>query len=62
MFLHSQPYLLSVFSKLAYSYFLKVNLDNEIDTLKLELNELNSDLVNCIHDHALLNSQLKEEI
>ena len=39
-----------------------VSLDSEIDTLKKELSELNSELISSIHEHALLNTELNSEI
>lgn len=39
-----------------------VSLDNEIDTLKKDLADLNTDLISSIHEHALLNSELQSEI
>ena len=38
------------------------NLDFEIDSLKEELNELNSQLTQDIHEHAILNTKLNTEI
>jgi hypothetical protein len=37
-------------------------LDSEIDRLKKELSEINTDLITSIHEHSLLNSELQEEI
>lgn len=39
-----------------------VSLDSEIDTLKKDLAELNNELISSIHEHALLNSELQNEI
>ena len=37
-------------------------LDSEIDRLKKELSEINTDLITSIHEHSILNSELHEEI
>lgn len=38
------------------------SLDSEIDGLKKQLSELNTELIVSIHDHALLNAEIQTEI
>jgi hypothetical protein len=39
-----------------------VNLDTVINDLKAEINELDEEILTGIHEHAMLNSQMKAEI
>ena len=39
-----------------------INLDSVINELKGEISELDNEILEGIHEHAMLNSQMKEEI
>lgn len=39
-----------------------INLDAVINELKTEINDLDEEILEGIHEHAMLNSEMKEEI